>query len=95
MSADEGAEAFTMPPTNGELHPPASDPPTMASPGKRKRGSGSDEASAHEAGSSATESQEKESLQENLRNLVEILSKCAHPDWTLDYCGDGIISPIF
>lgn len=78
MSADESADASTIPPTNGELHP--SDPLVMATPGKRKRGSGSDETSAHEAGSSVTESQDRESLQENLRNLVEILSKCAHPD---------------
>lgn len=80
MSADESADASTIPPTNGELHPSTSDPLVMATPGKRKRGSGSDEAHAHEAGSSATESQDRESLQENLRNLVEILTKCAHPD---------------
>lgn len=77
MSADEGGEASKMPPVNGDLHVPSSDTPAVATPGKRKRGSGSDEAPAQETVSPATESQEKEKLQENLRNLVEILSKCA------------------
>lgn len=67
-----------MPSVNGELHVPSSDTPAGAmTPSKRKRGSGSDEASAQETTSPATETQEKEKLQENLRNLVEVLSKCA------------------
>lgn len=84
MSADEGGNASTMPSTNGEINPNTSDPSVLATPGKRKRGSGHDEKPAQEASSPATESQEKEKLQENLRNLVEILSKCALPDGTLD-----------
>lgn len=79
MSADEGGGASTMPTTNGELHPTPPDPSTLATPGKRKRGSGHDEKSAQEAGSPAKVSQDKEKLQENLRNLIEILSKCALP----------------
>ena len=84
MSADEGGNASTMPSTNGEINPNTSDPSVLATPGKRKRGSGHDEKSAQEASSPVTESQEKEKLQENLRNLVEILSKCALPDRTDD-----------
>lgn len=79
MSANEAGGASMMPATNGEPHPTPPDPSTLATPGKRKRGSGHDEKSAHEAGSPATESQDKEKVQENLRNLVEILSKCALP----------------
>lgn len=89
MSTDESGEASKMPSVNGELHVPSSDTPAVATPGKRKRGSGSDEASAQETASPATEAQEKEKLQENLRNLVEILSKCASL-WTLG--GGGISS---
>lgn len=84
MSADEGGNASTMPSTNGEINPSTSDPSALATPGKRKRGSAHDDKSAQEASSPATESQEKEKLQENLRNLVEILSKCALPDRTDD-----------
>lgn len=74
-----------MPATNGELHPNTSDHPALATPGKRKRGSGQEEESAQKAGSSvADSSQEKEELQENLQNIVEILSKCALPNKILD-----------
>lgn len=77
MSADEGAEASKMSPTNGELLPSTSDYHALATPGKRKRGSA--EEKSQESSFSATESQDKEELQENLQNLVEILSKCALP----------------
>lgn len=74
--------------TNGELHPSTSDYHALATPGKRKRGSA--EEKSQDSGSSATESQDKEELQENLQNLVEILNKCAFPNRTLDN-GGGIL----
>ncbi|KAH8426954.1 uncharacterized protein LDX57_004677 [Aspergillus melleus] len=76
MSADEGGGTAPMSATNGELHTSTPDPPTMATPGKRKRVSSHDEKAAQDASSSASKgSQDKVKLQETLRNLVEILSK--------------------
>lgn len=90
MSADEGAETLKMSATNGDLHPSTSDYHTLATPGKRKRGSA--EEKSQDGSFSAAESQDKEELQENLQNLVEILSKCALPNRTLDD-GGGIMWP--
>lgn len=75
MSADEGGGTASMSATNGEVHTP--DPPTLATPGKRKRvSSHDDKAASQDAGTSASKaSQDKAKLQETLRNLVEILSK--------------------
>lgn len=64
-----------MPTPNGDLQPSPPDPPTLLTPGKRKRAS-LEERSGQDASSSA-QSQDKEKLQENLRNLVEILNRCA------------------
>jgi hypothetical protein len=64
-----------MPTTNGELHTTTPDPPSLATPAKRKRVSSHDDRVAQDTGSSASQSQETIKLQETLRNLVEILSK--------------------
>lgn len=62
--------------TNGELHASTPDPPSLATPGKRKRVSSHDDKATQDASTSASKaSQEKAKLQETLRNLVDILSK--------------------
>ncbi|GMF68751.1 unnamed protein product [Aspergillus oryzae] len=75
MSADEGGGTASIPATNGDLHATTPDPPSLATPAKRKRVSSHDDKVAQDAGSSASQAQEKIKLQETLRNLVEILSK--------------------
>ncbi|KAE8152677.1 hypothetical protein BDV25DRAFT_57351 [Aspergillus avenaceus] len=75
MSADEGGGAVSMPATNGELHATTPDPPSLATPGKRKRVSSHDDKVPQDTTSSASQAQERIKLQETLRNLVEILSK--------------------
>lgn len=60
--------------TNGERATVTPDPNTLATPGKRKRASNQDDKTTHEA-NAATLLDERAKLQENLRNLVDILSK--------------------
>ncbi|GAB1194615.1 hypothetical protein APSETT444_003861 [Aspergillus pseudonomiae] len=75
MSADESGGTASIPATNGDLHATTPDPPSLATPAKRKRVSSHDDKVTQDAGSSASQVQEKTKLQETLRNLVEILSK--------------------
>ncbi|KAL5339186.1 hypothetical protein BJX70DRAFT_364611 [Aspergillus crustosus] len=73
MSAD-GSGGTSMAATNGERSTSTPDQSTLATPGKRKRVSSDDGKAAHEA-TPASLADERAKLQENLRNLVEILSK--------------------
>lgn len=76
MASHEGGEAVAMPITNGELHPPSDDPPTLSTPGKRKRASTPEESSAPAKHVSAVSlEQTKEELDQTLRYLLQILAK--------------------
>jgi hypothetical protein len=76
MATDEGGEAVATPITNGELHPPSDDTPTLSTPGKRKRASTPEESSAPVNHSSAVSlEQTKEELDQTLRYLLQILAR--------------------
>ncbi|KAF9891082.1 hypothetical protein FE257_005017 [Aspergillus nanangensis] len=75
MSADEVGGTASMSATNGELNPSTPDPPALATPGKRKRVSSHDDKGSHDTNPVASQAQEKIKLQENLRNLTEILAR--------------------
>lgn len=70
MSANEGGETTSMPAMNGEPHP---DSAAIATPGKRKRSAQEEKSGADAA--STTSRDDKANLQENLRSLVDLLSK--------------------
>ncbi|KAL4897099.1 hypothetical protein BDV59DRAFT_198525 [Aspergillus ambiguus] len=75
MSADDNGATASMSATNGELNTATPDPPALATPGKRKRVSSHEDKASQEASTASSQAQEKVKLQENLRNLVDILSK--------------------
>lgn len=72
MSANEGSETTSVPNLNGESHP---DSAAIATPGKRKRSAQEEKSGADSA---STSSRDKANLQENLRSLVDLLSKYAY-----------------
>lgn len=75
MSADEGGGTTSISATNGEVHAATPDPPSLATPGKRKRVSSHDDKTPQDPNHPASQGQEKVKLQETLRNLVDILNK--------------------
>jgi hypothetical protein len=75
MSADDSGTTTSMSATNGELTTATPDPPALATPGKRKRVSSHEDKTSQDLNTATSQAQEKIKLQENLRNLVDILSK--------------------
>ncbi|KAG2412186.1 hypothetical protein HFD88_009742 [Aspergillus terreus] len=75
MSADDSGATTSMSATNGELTTANPDPPALATPGKRKRVSSHEDKTSQDPNTATSQAQEKIKLQENLRNLVDILSK--------------------
>ncbi|OKL63389.1 hypothetical protein UA08_01512 [Talaromyces atroroseus] len=77
MASEDRGEAATMPPTNGELHPPSDESAAPSTPGKRKRPS-TPEGNPGQTNNRPvikTSEEEKLELDKNLRYIAQIAAK--------------------